>query len=239
MDFNWQEFEEQKIVVYCSTLEEEKDFLNECKKRGYKRYNGCLLEFDGYYHFEKIKNIFSDFDEDYVCPHFKHDKYYCNHKIINWKINKEKKMKKLKIQDLKVGKIYKAIYEDVEQNGIFKINDVNKLMIKDDIRWVQIGISYNTVLDIEFVEIEKEIDWTKVPRGTKVQVRDSENQEWKNAYFSKTLNSKEVDYPFKASFINDDEFTELNLDNTSWNYKYCKIHESVEIPEEWYKKVDK
>lgn len=74
-----------------------------------------------------------------------------------------------------------------------------------------------------------------------MQVRDSENQEWKNAYFSKTLNSKEVevDYPFKASFINDDEFTELNLDNTSWNYKYCKIHESVEIPEEWYKEVDK
>lgn len=140
MDFNWKEFEEQKIVVYCSTLEEEKDFLNECKKRGYKRHNDCLLEFDGYYHFEKIKNIFSDFDEDYVCPHFKHDKYYCNHKIINWKINKEKKMEKIKVQDLEIGKIYKAIYEDVEQDGIFKINDVNKLMIKDDTMWVQIEI---------------------------------------------------------------------------------------------------
>ena len=31
MDFNWKEFEEQKIVVYCSTLEEEKD-LNYSKK---------------------------------------------------------------------------------------------------------------------------------------------------------------------------------------------------------------
>lgn len=60
MDFNWKEFEEQKIVVHCSTLEEEKDFLNECNKRGYKRYDGCLLEFDGYYyHCEKIKNICS------------------------------------------------------------------------------------------------------------------------------------------------------------------------------------
>lgn len=238
MDFNWKEFEEQKIVVHCNTLEEEKDFLNECKKEGYKRYHCHLLDFEGYYHIEKIKNIYSGLYENYVCPHFKHNSYYYNHKIINWKINKEKKMKKVKVQDLEKGKIYKAIYEDVEQDGIFKINDVNKLMIKDDTMWVQIEISYNTVLDIEFIEIEKEIDWTKIPRGTKVQVRDSENQEWKNAYFSKSLNSKEVDYPFKASFINDDEFTELNLDNTSWNYKYCKIHESVEVPEEWYKEVE-
>lgn len=238
MDFNWKEFEEQKIVVYCSTLEEEKDFLNECNKRGYK-YNGCLLEFDGYYyHFEKIKNICSGLYENYVCPHFKYNSCYCNHKIINWKINKEKKMEKVKIQDLEKGKIYKAIRENVELDGIFRINNANKLMIKDDTRWVQIEVSYNTVLDIEFVEIEKEIDWTKVPRGTKVQVRDSENQEWSNAYFSKILKSKNTDYPFRASFINDDEFTKLNLDDTSWGYKCCRIHKSVEIPEEWYKEME-
>ena len=239
MDFNWKEFEEQKIVVHCSTLEEEKDFLNECNKRGYKRYDDCLLEFDEYYyHCEKIKNICSGLYENYVCPHFKHNSYYCNHKIINLKINKEEKMEKVKIQDLEKGKIYKAIRENVELDGIFRINNANKLMIKDDTRWVQIEVSYNTVLDIEFIEIEKEIDWTKVPRGTKVQVRDSENQEWSNAYFSKILKSKNTDYPFRASFINDDEFTKLNLDDTSWSYKCCRIHKSVEIPEEWYKEVE-
>lgn len=147
-------------------------------------------------------------------------------------------MEKVKIQDLEKGKIYKAIRENVELDGIFRINNANKLMIKDDTRWVQIEVSYNTVLDIEFIEIEKEIDWTKVPRGTKVQVRDSENQEWSNAYFSKILKSKNTDYPFRASFINDDEFTKLNLDDTSWSYKCCRIHKSVEIPEEWYKEVE-
>lgn len=264
MDFNWKEFEEQKIVVHCSTLEEEKDFLNECNKRGYKydgclldwykglitgknirykRYDGCLLEFDGYYyHFEKIKNISSDFYENYVCPHFKYNSCYCNHKIINWKINKEKKMKKVKIQDLEKGKIYRFYTEEDLSKNIYMINGRGDLYCRDSLSckskkdFFKSSLSYNEVKNNYFVEIKREINWTKVPRGTKVQVKDSKKQKWKNAYFSKFLESNKT-YPFKASFINDDEFTELNLDTTSWRYKYCKIHPSVEIPEEWYKEV--
>lgn len=241
MDFNWKEFEEQKIVVHCSTLEEEKDFLNECNKRGYKRYDGCLLEFDGYYyHCEKIKNICSGLYENYVCPHFKYNSCYCNHKIINWKINKEEKMEKVKVQELEKGKIYRFYNKDSNLfGGSYKINiDKNLMVVTDDGEESISHLLYNQVVNGYFVEIEKEIDWTKVPRGTKVQVRDSENQEWSNAYFSKILKSKNTDYPFRASFINDDEFTKLNLDDTSWGYKCCRIHKSVEIPEEWYKEVE-
>lgn len=240
MDFNWKEFEEQKIVVYCSTLEEEKDFLNECKKRGYKRYNGCLLEFDGYYHFEKIKNISSDFDEDYVCPHFKHDSYYCNHKIINWKINKEKKMEKVKVQDLEIGKIYRFYNKDSNPYGSsYKINiDKNLIVVTDDGEESISHLLYNQVVNGYFVEIEKEIDWTKVPRGTKVQVKDKEGWEWKNSYFIKYESSKE-EYPFQVNEWQDDDYTGFKMEQCSDFYKYCRIHESVEIPDEWYKEVDK
>lgn len=142
-------------------------------------------------------------------------------------------MKKVKVQELEIGKIYKAIYEDVEQNGIFKINDVNKLMIKDDTRWVQIGVSYNTVLDIEFIEIKKEIDWTKVPRGTKVQVKYCEDRKWENRYFVKCkLNTK---CPFEVSEIKDDDFIKLKMEHISSIWECCRIHPSVEIPNEWYK----
>ncbi len=235
MDFNWKEFEEQKIVVHCSTLEEKKDFLNECKKRGYKRHNDCLLEFDGNYHFEKIKNIFSNFDEDYVCPHFKHDKYYCNHKIINWKINKEKKMEKVKIQDLEIGKIYRFYNKDSNLYGSsYKINiDKNLMVVADEGEESPSHLLYNQVVNGYFVEIKKEIDWTKVPRGTKVQVKYCEDRKWENRYFVKCkLNTK---CPFEVSEIKDDDFTKLKMEHISSIWECCRIHPSVEIPNEWYK----
>lgn len=143
-------------------------------------------------------------------------------------------MKKVKVQELEKGKIYKAIRENVELNGIFRINNVNKLMIKDDTRWVQIEVSYNTVLDIEFVEIKKEIDWTKVPRGTKVQVRNDTNQKWKNAYLV-SYSDNVFPLSFESSPIKDDEFTEFKAERISALFSCCRIHKSVEIPEEWYK----
>ena len=149
-------------------------------------------------------------------------------------------MEKVKVQELEKGKIYRFYNKDSNLfGGSYKINiDKNLMVVTDDGEESISHLLYNQVVNGYFVEIEKEIDWTKVPRGTKVQVRDSENQEWSNAYFSKILKSKNTDYPFRASSINDDEFTKLNLDDTSWSYKCCRIHKSVEIPEEWYKEVE-
>jgi len=71
---------------------------------------------------------------------------------------------------------------------------------------------------------EKIISWNKVPRGTKVQVKNLMDEEWKEAYFEETYDG--CFYFYKAK-IND------NIDL----YKYCKIHPSVEIPEEWCYKI--
>ncbi len=76
-------------------------------------------------------------------------------------------------------------------------------------------------------EREKEIDWNKVPKWTKVQVRDFKEEKWKNIYF--------IDFStngiFKATYF--DEFTFSEGDEIDW-YQ-CRIHPSVEIKEEWYK----
>lgn len=142
-------------------------------------------------------------------------------------------MNKLKINELEEDKFYKFINaNDIESEYIYVIKNSLLYFIQDNYELVS-EITYNDIVLGYFKELQ--IDWSKVPRGTKVQVRDSENQEWTNAYFSKTLKSKNTDYPFRASFINEDEFTKLNLDDTSWGYKYCRIYSSTEILPEWFK----
>ena len=85
--------------------------------------------------------------------------------------------------------------------------------------------------DIE--EVEREIDWAKVPRMTKVQVRDSKERMWTNSYFVGYSGYKEGYYPYLATVCIDDEFT--GIKRRGMAYKFCRIHPDVEIPEEWYK----
>lgn len=81
-------------------------------------------------------------------------------------------------------------------------------------------------------EREKEIDWEKVPEGTKVQVKDHHDREWVNRYFSNFKKGEKM--PFSTWLRNKDEFTgEGYLTPAPW--KYCRIHPSIKIKEEWYK----
>ena len=45
------------------------------------------------------------------------------------------------------------------------------------------GNSIFTDLSLKFCIREREIDWDKVPKYTKVNVRDIDSEEWKNRYF--------------------------------------------------------
>lgn len=146
-------------------------------------------------------------------------------------------MEKLKIWDLEVGKIYRAFYKGVEQNGVFKIGNSGRLFVCSGLEWESSNFFYNEILDTTFEEIKREIDWAKVPRGTKVQVRDDENQEWENRYFIKYIPSDDKEYPFKASKWLDDNYINLKMEYLCDNWKYCRIHESVQIPDDWYKEV--
>ena len=143
-------------------------------------------------------------------------------------------MEKLKIQDLQEGKLYRFYGEEGDNtpNRYYRINNNGDLIVafEDEVdKEYPSGLHYNRVIHGFFDEIEREIDWNKVPRGTKVQVKDIEKGSWRNAYFSKFIKENE-EYSFRVSFVNDDKFTSLSLDDSTCSYKYCRIHPTVEIP---------
>lgn len=150
-------------------------------------------------------------------------------------------MKKLKIQDLKEGKIYKfAVNGDLEDlsESIYKIDEERDLYYKDPRvkdSFFKSNLFYNEVINGCFVEIKREINWSKVPRGTKVQVKYREGWKWKNKYFIKYESSKE-ERPFQVNDWQDDNYTGVKMEKHSNFYKYCRIHPSVKILDEWYKK---
>lgn len=80
-------------------------------------------------------------------------------------------------------------------------------------------------------ERKKEIDWSKVPKWTKVQVKFPGEIEWENYLFTDYLPNN--GFKFCVAGFKDDEFT--GYEATRHQVEYCRIHESVEIKEEWYK----
>ncbi|XZH34419.1 hypothetical protein ACSW8L_16710 (plasmid) [Clostridium perfringens] len=102
------------------------------------------------------------------------------------------------------------VYESVNVHFFSEINDKSKLKLI----W----------------ERPIEIDWAKVPRWIKVQVKDYPEEPWYNAYFIGLDDSNE-DYPYKATFC--DAFT--LIENSICGYIQCRIHPEQEIKEEWYK----
>ena len=152
-------------------------------------------------------------------------------------------MERLKIQDLQEGKLYRFYGEEGDNtpNRYYRINNNGDLIVafEDEVdKEYPSGLHYNRVIHGFFDEIEREIDWSKVPRGTKVQIRDNEKGSWRNAYFLKFIKENE-EYPFRASFMKDDEFTNLKMDDNEFGYKYCRIYSSTEILPEWFKEDEK
>ena len=145
-------------------------------------------------------------------------------------------MNKIKIQDLEVGKIYRAFYRGEKASGIYKIESNGRLFENCGTAWEESRIIYNEMFNVTFEEIKREINWTKVPRGTKVQVKSNKHSEWENRYFV-TYDFSLIN-PFEVTDCLDDDFTGCKMEDYTWNYKYCRIHESVEIPNEWYKEVE-
>lgn len=154
-------------------------------------------------------------------------------------------MEKLKIGDLEVGKIYRFYTDDEEDlsESIYMINGRGDLYCGDPLSckskkdFFKSSLSYNEVKNNYFVEIKRGIDWSKVPRGTKVQVRDKEDGLWKNKYFVK-FEAIDGYYPFITSIHLDNDFTNYKMEIDACEWQYCRIHPTVEIPDEWYKEVE-
>lgn len=75
-------------------------------------------------------------------------------------------------------------------------------------------------LNAEYEE-SKEVDWSKVPIGTKVLVSD-DKLEWRKAYFYSCLNN--IPYPFYVtSRFEPDEWSDV--DESAVPYAFCKLAE--------------
>lgn len=98
-------------------------------------------------------------------------------------------------------------------------------------------LDINNSLSLGYLELiwereekKKEINWDKVPKWTKIQVRDYKGEKWFNAYF---LEYKDEEGKWEYYVSRADEFTYTDYCRVC--YKCCRIHESVDIPKEWYK----
>lgn len=97
----------------------------------------------------------------------------------------------------------------------YEVADINKLEhLFKDVTW-ESG---------EYLDVEKElktIDWTKVPKDTKVYVRNDENEEWEKAYFE----------CYKPKESPQEPFITFGCGATSWSaqecesWRYCKLAE--------------
>lgn len=87
--------------------------------------------------------------------------------------------------------------------------------------------------EIDFEEVEREIDWCKVDEYSKVQVRNENSDEWENKYFLQKV-EQDGKIGFIATTNKPDDFTNSKC-GVFMCYKQCRIHSSQDIKEEWYK----
>ena len=135
----------------------------------------------------------------------------------------------MKVWELEEGKIYR----NTKNYYKYKIKEGKLFCWCDNCLWIQTHETYNSVINMNFEEIKREIDWSKVPQGTKVQVQDFGNKEWLNRYFVECVNGH-----FMVSILKeDDDFTGKKVSYYAYEWEDCRIHESVEIPDSWYKEA--
>lgn len=129
-----------------------------------------------------------------------------------WDINSfDENMKNTLLEDIYISKVYN-IKKPYNLSEIFALEDLELI-------W----------------EKEKEIDWNKVPEGTKVQVSDFRDDcDWVNRYF-RSCNPKGFPFfTFEVWNRDKDKFTKKGFEGRE-QWKFCKIHPEVKIKEEWYK----
>ena len=122
---------------------------------------------------------------------------------------------------------YVGDYRSSDNN--WDIEEVYKMKLKGvGLKRLLSNVSENENLQLIWRR-EREIDWSKIPFGIKVIAEDFLEDLNEDEVFPKIFVGYEPNlkaYPFIVT-------DSVNSDATS--YKYCKIHSSVEIKDEWYK----
>ena len=110
--------------------------------------------------------------------------------------------------------------EDMKINKVYEINKDECISIHDLLNVDNLNLIWERV---------KEIDWSKVPFGTKVIVTDHKeelNEDCGEYVMFVGYNPKLETYPFIVTHSEKDYVS---------SYAYCMIDPSQEIKEEWYK----
>ncbi|EPZ9216513.1 hypothetical protein JVI29_002907 [Clostridium perfringens] len=121
-------------------------------------------------------------------------------------------------------------FKDYDENLKMKDEGFEKFNINFVYKTKSYGLGLEELLS-ETKSLEKiwerprEIDWSKVPFGTKVQASDHSALK-ESRRKSLVSYEKRLKKPF---LIFSEELNEV------FSYKYCRIHPSVKIKEEWYK----
>lgn len=144
------------------------------------------------------------------------------------------------ILEFKEGVQYRKLLDNgKESRDIYKIEN-KKLYSRYDNEakneFEESKMSYNELIDTKYIRYEekKEIDWSKVPRGTKVQVRDFDGDFWYNRYYYGF--DKDSEYPYcTTKRIDDDEFTGDTAKSILTGYQEIRIYDPSDIKESWYK----
>ncbi len=161
----------------------------------------------------------------------------------------------MRIVDLECGmviEIREGVFYLVRRNleGKFEFTGKSKWdelsVYKDDLKHVSFpeldiirvykshGKTFDTIFskcNLELIwERKEEIDWSKVPKWTKVQTTDYKDdfkdKDFEDENYLISYEPKLKKYPFIVT---------KNLSSAVWSHKYCRIHPSVEIKEEWCK----
>lgn len=116
----------------------------------------------------------------------------------------------MKVWELEEGKVYVSNLDD--GGTTYKIIN-GDLFYKVRENYMKSYIDYTTVKDVDFVEYEEPVDWSKVEVDTKILVRDYNSTSWTKRYFAKFKNGFVCAFQDgRTSFSNHDSYLH------SWNY---------------------
>lgn len=145
-------------------------------------------------------------------------------------------MDRLRFTDLEIGKVYKSctgyLYKIIETH----YNDELDLLVRncEGNEWVQTCLKVSRILEMKFTEVPKEIDWTKIPKWTKVLVKDKDEREYKNAYFM-GIDSENGETQFGVTFYDMFIFADRCGECEFEYFDCCKLHPLEKAKEDWYK----
>lgn len=174
--FNWDEFKKGKISVWCKTEEIAKNFLEECYKHDIKwnwrektsnktywdaaKYNTCY-----FYELEYSMSL------AWGSKQYAESEHYT---IVDWS-------KEIESNGLLT---YREIIANIKEGEMYTCEDKNCLISNIELKNGQLKEIINLkgsdyiLIDKPMFRLKEQTDWSKVPQGTMILVKNNEEDGW-------------------------------------------------------------